>query len=153
MAWTEGRESWRARSSQRGQLKVERANCRPGETMEVSAGGPAAPCLTVSHQRGSSRYNTKALMRPTRGVIEATEKDETREDFSTEIKHTEMSLVAGGRSKAGLVQWLSLLVEGSASSVATCVARISLAQALMCQSLRSLQAGWSCSGSFLNIIT
>ncbi|CAH2231991.1 jg4052 [Pararge aegeria aegeria] len=42
----------------------------------IMVGRPVSPRLT---SKRSSRYYTKALMRQTRGVIEATEKDETRE--------------------------------------------------------------------------
>lgn len=60
------------------QVKVERANSRPGGNNK-SAGGPRPPRASALTSKGSPRYHTKALMRQTRGVIEATEKDEARE--------------------------------------------------------------------------
>lgn len=58
------------------QLKVKRTNSARTIKVQVDHGRPAPPRLT---SKGIPRYHTKALMRQTRSVIEATEKDEARE--------------------------------------------------------------------------
>lgn len=62
-------------TARKSRFKVKRANSRPNRNNKYAGGLH----LRASLRKDIPRYHTKALMRQTRGVIDATEKDEARE--------------------------------------------------------------------------